>query len=170
MKNLFKKSSRYWLAHKKLPRHIFNNTKDFIEIINRDKDDALYRLINLLWERAQQQSTDHNAIYTPKIIKRSFENVNVCVITMPTPQEGVEAYYVAVVYREEDVRYFVLENSSTGHEGALACLCEWTKSGEHVNYGFTKDIEVENFIEFVANEFINKQNSPHARSYFKKEN
>lgn len=170
MKNLFKKSSRYWLAHKKLPRYIFNNTKDFIEIINRDEDDALYRLINLLWERSQQQSSDTNASYMPEIIKRSFENVNVCVITMPIPQKGVEAYYAAVAYGEEGVRYFVLENSSTGHEGALACLCEWTKGGEHVNYGFTKDIEVEHFIKFVADEFINKQNKARATSYFKKEN
>lgn len=158
MKALRERSSRYWLAHKILPNYIFTNTKLFLEKVCSGSDAEVYRFINFLWERAQRKVAEKPIVYMPQVIKEEREDTKVLVISMPIPEAALEAYYVGVVYNDaKEVRYFVLESSKLIEEDVMACMCEWTKGGKHLNYGFTKDIAVENFTKFILDEFMNEE-------------
>ncbi|MDA3731298.1 hypothetical protein PBV87_07370 [Niameybacter massiliensis] len=158
MKTLRERSSRYWLAHKILPNYIFTNTKLFLEKVCTGSDTDVYRFINFLWERAQRKVAEKPTVYMPQVIKEEREDTKVLVMSMPIPEATLEAYYVGVVYNNaKEVRYFVLESSNLVEEDVIACMCEWTKDGKHLNYGFTKDIAIENFIKFILDECMNEE-------------
>jgi len=68
------------------------------------------------------------------------------VISMPKPIATSEAYWIALCIphqRSEDSgRYYTLESSVA--KGAVA-FCEWTKAGEHINYGIGPLMTVNDF-------------------------
>ena len=158
MKTLRERSSKYWLAHKDLPNYIFNNTNLFLEKICSGEDADIYRFINFLWERTQRRAAEKPVIYMPQVIRKERSGVKVLVVSMPDPEAVLEAYYVGIVYSDtKEIRYFVLESSRSVEWGVAACMCEWTKEGKHLNYGFTKDIKIENFTKFIVDEFMDEE-------------
>lgn len=158
MRDLIVGSARYWFPHKTIPSYIFNNTELFLRMIRRGSDKQICNLIRSLWETCQMETGYCVSPYIPQIVKREYTDFNVLVLTMPTPEVGLEVFYAGITYNDEnEVRYFVLESSKLIEEDVMACMCEWTKGGKHLNYGFTKDIAVENFTKFILDEFMNEE-------------
>lgn len=171
MNDLFVGSARYWLPHKTLPCYVFRNTELFLKIIGTRSDKQICKLINSLWEICKIETGEDSLIYIPQVIRREYMDFTVLVLTMPTPKIGLEAFYVGIVYNDAcEVRYFVLENSMTKPDDAVACLCEWTKDGNHIHYRFTNSIELEHFINFISEEFRNRNNELGAISFFGESN
>ncbi|MDA3731297.1 hypothetical protein PBV87_07365 [Niameybacter massiliensis] len=171
MKDLIVGSARYWLPHKTLPRYIFNNTDLFLRMVRIGSDKQICTMIKSLWETCQMETGYCESPYIPQVVKREYRDFSVLVLTMPTPKVGLEVFYVGITYNNEnEVRYFVLENSMTKPDDAIANLCEWTKECHHINYRFTNNIELEHFIDFIAEEFRNRNHEPGAISSFSREN
>jgi hypothetical protein len=60
---------------------------------------------------------------------------HIVLITMPRPEHGAEAYFVAIVVAGEKLAgYFVLEHGWTTADEPRTVLCKWTDRG-HVNLG-----------------------------------
>jgi len=56
-------------------------------------------------------------------------------VTLPHPEHGAEAYFVAIVVAGKYlVDYFVLEHGWTTEDKPTTVLCKWTDHG-HVNLG-----------------------------------
>lgn len=167
MRDLIVGSARYWFPHKTIPSYIFNNTELFLRMIRRGSDKQICNLIRSLWETCQMETGYCVSPYIPQIVKREYTDFNVLVLTMPIPEVGLEVFYAGITYNDEnEVRYFVLENSMTKPDGAIATLCEWTKECQHINYRFTDNIELKYFINFIAEEFKNRNHEPGVISSF----
>lgn len=65
------------------------------------------------------------------------DDIQMVLISLPTPQAMTEAHYVLVALAETP-RYFTLEattNSLDYLDTSFGILCEWTVDGTHYNYG-----------------------------------
>jgi hypothetical protein len=83
------------------------------------------------------------------------------VVELPTPRAMAEAYFTAAVLLHDPtqeqtdladapVRYFTLELGFDLDSKPRTVLCEWTKSGAHVNFGDGPAPTVEQFLSAVA--------------------
>ena len=83
-------------------------------------------------------------------------------IEMPTPEQPVEAYFACIVFqgcpslasswpRDLPARVFTLEAEfSDRPEGKTGIVCEWTKGGEHRNFGLGVRADRNAFLRAVA--------------------
>jgi hypothetical protein len=87
----------------------------------------------------------------------------VALVQMPTPEQPVEVFFVAVALlaspahpgswpRDVQARVFTLEAEFSEHpgEGTTGVVCEWTKEGEHRNFGFGVRAERDAFLRAVT--------------------
>lgn len=68
----------------------------------------------------------------------TYPNVEhtVIIITIPQAAEAQEAIYIGITYDKDDrFRYFTYELGKGISGETIYFLCEWTRDGEHVNYG-----------------------------------
>src|SRR5688572_22377748 len=85
------------------------------------------------------------------------------VMQMPTPEQPFEAFFVAVALlaspahpenwqRDVQARVFTLEVEFSEHpgEGKTGLVCEWTKDGDHRNFGFRIRAERDAFLRAVT--------------------
>jgi len=99
---------------------------------------------------AEQELFDAIAIHAHK-----RDGFTVYVVTMPKPEFCLEAYFAAIVHKDNEphkqgqqsqsTRYFVLEKSVT----PLPVLCEWQRDGSHAYSGRGPAPEMAAFVEAV---------------------
>ena len=74
---------------------------------------------------------------------------HIVLVTMPYPEHGAEAYFVAIVVAGKHlVDYFVLEHGWTTEDEPRTVLCKWTDHG-HVNLGGGPPAQSSSFLPAV---------------------
>ena len=87
-----------------------------------------------------------------KFSKELKEGINIYLVKLPHPEGITEVYFVAVLEKGQNVRYFTLEHTVAElcEGGAAAVIGEWTKDREHLNYGCGPQPEKETFVRTVV--------------------
>lgn len=77
------------------------------------------------------------------------DGASVVLVTMPHPEHGAEAYFVAIVVSDGQLSdYFVLEHGWTVRDEPRTVLCKW-EDGSHVNLGDGPPAEAHAFLSAV---------------------
>jgi hypothetical protein len=137
------RGARYTFTHLNLRKKFFADPEKLIGKIRADGN----RYLREVWvneEKGSQpdsEKIDYQTTGTEPVLH---------IITMPEPIDLTDAYMIALVIKDEEPRYFVLEKTITYMNSDNALLCEWTKRGKHMNYGLTTtEPSVENFVEVI---------------------
>ena len=138
----------YAFAHELLPRLFFQDPTDLIDALTRDGDRVLARLWASVGESSSRPSAAEPSIQridaeeAPACEIRTLPRGEACVvITLPTPREMLEAYFVgllllpAVKNTQAIGRVYTLELSQDHHGIWRTVLGGWTADRNHIHYG-----------------------------------
>lgn len=135
----------YVIAHMTLKNFVLKNGNDFIKIVAGGPDN-LKSFLEALWKDIKTRNPDLRNI-NDNITKESFnvsmgiidENTKLLTIVMPEVKEAPEATMIGVLLGG-NLRYFTLEyDKSVVDQKETYMVCEWDKSGNHLNYGKTEN-------------------------------
>ncbi len=132
----------YQFAHKALPAHFFNDVAQFSKLLKMDGKIFLHYLWTTVGEDLDE---DKRLAYELGLESRKHGKYDLNLITMPTPIDTPEAFYVLLATDGQTHSYFTLELSKTD-DADLALLCEWAADGSHQNYGQLGSSDVELFV------------------------
>ncbi len=132
------RKQHYAFAHHVLHRHFFGDPEGLIGFLStpRGQQGACD-----VWERLgaiESFSTGAVDACELKVSPHTFDNRWGVLISMPTPIDVTEAYFIALVggvWGVDAARYFVLELMSIDDSGqAQAVLCEWLEGNRRRNH------------------------------------
>ncbi|MBI3370858.1 MAG: CpXC domain-containing protein [Betaproteobacteria bacterium] len=159
---------RYVFEHVALRAHAFENHPELVKDLSGKGNPA-----NLFWrswweaERRcglPEEWRDNRELLESRLRVRARLSVQafkrgdytVYAVIMPPPGTPADCYFAAVVYRDGEprqnlqpapsTRYFTLEMT---HPGPAPVFCEWTREGNHANYGEGPPPELKAFVEAV---------------------
>lgn len=147
----------YLFAHRLIPTLFFQDTLQFVSLLQRDG----LRFLEFWWRRVGEDVPQEERLsadglgYTIREVAHGWVAV---VIMMPLPQGMTEAYFVGLFFRPEGEtlipRVFTLEKTMsylpTTTETPMTVLCEWTATGAHRNTGKGMAPELETFLAAAA--------------------
>ncbi|MBF2088406.1 MAG: hypothetical protein IGR80_17930 [Synechococcales cyanobacterium K44_A2020_017] len=154
----------YLFSHKRLPRLFQDSPLQFVEKMRSAQ--AQMFLLRFWKAIAEEIDLDDEDIVDPaglKLTSKEAEDYEIIVVSLPPPTISPEAYFIGVwvsyskAHEGAPFRYFTLEleedlgrddDSSIGSPTTV--FCEWTETGEHLNYGDGLAPKVEAFIEAIA--------------------
>lgn len=122
----------YFVEHRLLPALLFDDP----ERMRDSLEDFGQSFITRTWNQAAEEFPEEERVPPEGLKVEGFTpspDLEVFIVTFPTPLSAPENYYSAFSFQGETSRYFTLEMTLFG-EGALGVLGEWTPSG-HANYG-----------------------------------
>jgi hypothetical protein len=114
-------------------------------------------------EDAAATAAEEQLFSAVKIYPHRRGGYTVFVITMPKPEAGPEAYFVAIVHKDNEPRRHLAASPATRYvtlemaDGSdLPLLGEWRENGTHATYGQGPPPEMGPFVEAVFNRFLAK--------------
>jgi hypothetical protein len=170
----------YAFAHRFLPQYVQQNPYAFFTSIFRQNMSggalAPTRFIHNRWTMFEEMEgliqIESDPLKDGMIFRRvsdltmSIQEVagrTIALVQMPTPEKPVEVFFVAVALlaspaqpeswpRDVKARVFTLEAEVSEHldAGKTGMVCEWTKEGEHRNFGFGIRAERDAFLPAVT--------------------
>lgn len=146
---------RYFYESEVLVHVLYNNTAGLIHSLINDKS-ILYKNIDKLYRSTGEKIPYTLDEYSIGIIK-IIDDLYMLKITFPKPEVQPLCYcaYVFFGYNFKLLSFFYVERA-TMMEGNEVCLCTWTQSKEHINYGMYSIINVEEIIERCVDITIEK--------------
>lgn len=166
----------YAFAHRALPECLF---ADALRVVGAALADDSQALLCGLWDRVGEDLDAAERLSPEGLAweLRRLEDGAILVVSLPTPCKMPEAHFVAGLLRpagpagaesdeppEVSVRVFTLELTEPGKYASEtyleelreaqaadshAVLCEWTRDGQHVNYGGPVQATVDDFISAI---------------------
>ncbi len=132
----------YQFTHHLLRQTVFNTDPSELRslIQNRQFGDFCFDLVMECFGTATDPTANIDAIVFEAemgIFEVLNEDVQMVLISMPTPQSITQAHYVLIALAEKP-RFFTLEattDSLDRLDSSFGFLCEWTVNGTHQNYG-----------------------------------
>ena len=110
---------------------------------------------------AECQAGRNEMFNTIKVLPYRRSGFTAFVVSMPEPQHVAEAYFVAIVHKDDEphedlrespsTRYFTLEKPTLGDH---PLLCEWHRDGERTNYGEGPAADIAVFADAVFDRFL----------------
>jgi serine/threonine protein kinase len=138
----------YTFAHRFLSEIVARQPKLFVESLLKPKSN----MINVRWVMNARNYSDKEFIPADGLCCFPIhfsENQYGVLIQLPQPTRMAEAYYVAVILKEDSslvsYRYITLELTANSDGVAKTIIGEW--NGGHKNYGTGPDPDPELFIE-----------------------
>lgn len=110
--------------------------------------------VGLVPKESVELFTPGKTVYTFRRVSdlsMSLHNVGgdrAALVQMPPPERSPEAYFVCVV--ENGARIFTLEAEASDEHPGEGIVCEWTKEGEHRNFGIGVPANQEAFLKAVT--------------------
>ena len=148
------RAHHYTFAHRYVPAVFASDPSKFMANLARDG----MKFIIWMWDRAGQNTPPDDRIAPDGLaetMRKGTQNVEVAIITLPTPEKITEAYFVAAAYHpdingELFSRYFTLEHTiidlKAGTPGTM--FCGWSGT-IHSNMGGGPAPELEAFYQVV---------------------
>ncbi len=171
----------YAFAHKFLPQYVQQNPYAFFSYLFRHDlpggASEPTRFIQSRWtmfeEMAGLTKRETDPLKDGMVFRRVSEltmttlevaGKPAALVQMPTPEQPVEAFFVAVVLlaspahpeewpRDVSARVFTLEaacSPTPPREAPKGIVCEWTKTGDHRNFGIGIRADRDAFLQAVA--------------------
>ena len=143
----------YMFAHKGIPSLFFYDPEKFLSILSVHADTFLRDFWNKVGEsldKTELVASEGLACEVRKIVNGDVG----ALITLPPPKRITEAYFVAPVYRPQELsknersRFFTLEYNPEYKNKTV--LCEWEAEGPHVNCGDGPEPSLEDFWKAVC--------------------
>ncbi len=154
------RSIQYNFAHKALPMlALWNPNKFYKDVFNKNGN----RYLNEIWEglSGRMEVTEFYS-FPPVEVGKLSSGIDSCLITLPTPEDLLEAYYIAVTVSVEKklfrkqvsaLRYFTLGLSyDPESQNERYHVCEWqspTPRPNRTNYGTIPLISKSLFIGII---------------------
>ena len=135
---------RYLLEHELLPKTVLSeNGKRAIIMLAQDCGGMLVDFMNSVFGRFDKNYRCPYSVEDFAVVTRSFDRSDekprffVHRVIMPEPEAPPQCFCVFVCHDAdfENVSYYTLEKSFDDSR----CLCGWSESGAHFNYGTTDD-------------------------------
>lgn len=127
----------YKFAHLLMPSAVFNYGRLFVFRLLRDEE-AFVENLKKTWSSIELEEPglrNNPPDFSIDIRYPNTEHTGI-IISIPEAAEDQEAAYIGITYDENDnFRYFTYEIGKGESEETVYFLCEWTSSGEHINYG-----------------------------------
>ena len=144
----------YEVAHRALPAVLLRDIEPFRSAaLAGHADGGLQKLWNTVAQRVGASGDE-------SLLVRSTLHVcggrTVILIAPPPPQHVTEAHLIAVVLDASDpyfIRYIVLEHSWDVTGASRTVLGEWTRTGNHINFGDGPEPTAEAFVAVVCEKF-----------------
>jgi len=153
-------SSEYFFVHRLIPRYVRECEEELLEKfrLNKIEKGAFLNYMNTLWfevcdgigEQEKRQASNFEIV-----IENINDNISLLAIKMPEPKGMPEAKYIAFLFfldTPERIRYFTYElnlNSETKENSFF--VCEWSKNGDHLNYGDFSKPDLKCFTNAIKN-------------------
>jgi hypothetical protein len=142
----------YEFAHRALPALLFTQEDKTLSLLENDG----YSFLKDLWIEVGEivQEDGHSVIEYKdlELSKEKIDNTKIYVAKLPIPVGLTEAYFVAIVEKENEIKYFTLELTVAqmcGGRSDATILGEWTSDHQHLNYGCGPKPLKEDFIRAV---------------------
>lgn len=158
----------YLFAHKRLPKLFHQNPLRLIEELRSDQaQEFLVDFWEAIADNLELDEEDQATSTGLNLISKEEKDYGIIVISLPPPQASPEAYFIGLWmsysndYKKTPFRYFTLELENDLDEeddqfvhsqniaSQNAVFCEWTETGEHINYDKNPTPTVEKFIETI---------------------
>ena len=143
----------YFFAHRALRDAFFNSPHGFTRALLARKEELLQVIWNDLGDWAEENEGTA-ARLPPDGLALTVRQTNpltvALIISLPPPEQMVEAHFVGLIVGPEVTRYVTLERGrdvGTGRERTV--LCEW-KGQVHANYGNGPDATVDAFASVLS--------------------
>lgn len=154
-------TNHYFLVHKMLKQFALEKPYVFFSVMGSSlQQEFLEDIGRVLCETSDKEVPGSFPAQNIKVITFRIIDYPAVLIMMPKPSHSNEAYMVGVVLKvpiqdfEEQpenpgIKYFTLEKGFNFFgDDDIAFVCEW--NGEkHINYGITRDISPEAFVEKI---------------------
>ena len=150
MKKFGVHNQHYVFVHRML-RDVFFDMPDKIMAILKDerRNNSLLKLWNNVADVVEGLSLVEPDGLCCEI--KTYDGITIALITLPTPKNLNEAYFVALVYRPAQPGQEAITRFVTLEQGIdIVFLCEWGGLGMHKNMGPRCGPEVDDFFEVVC--------------------
>lgn len=146
----------YVIGHVTLKNLVLENSEYFLKIVDEGIDDVKKFLIAVWYDIKERNPSLRNADY--ELFKEDFdvsigvidEDHKILMIVMPTVKEAPEASMIGILL-DKELRYFALEYDKSVLDGKdIYMLCEWKKSGEHLNYGVVSESSFNSLLDSIT--------------------
>ena len=153
----------YQFAHRALPQFGLAGVAQTLDILKTPMGGPF--LIDI-WDKVGQDLPKQERLPPSGLACSSHQTADgrsVIVVALPPPEEMTEAWFVAFLRVPEErrlmifkspatLRCFTLEKGVNLEDGAQrTVLCEWTRDGNHMNFGDGPSPTVEAFVAAIAN-------------------
>jgi hypothetical protein len=143
----------YEFTHRALPALLFTQKDKTLGLLENDEHSFLKDLWIEVGETVQGDGHSVLEYIDLEFSKEKINNIKIYVARLPKPVGLTEAYFVAIVEKENSIKYFTLERTvvemCAGRNDATV-LGEWTSDGKHLNYGCGPKPLKEDFIRAVT--------------------
>lgn len=166
-------SVNYFFAHRLVPRYVRENEEILLEKfhLNQEDGNAFLNYMNSLWQEVYEGIGENEEKLREPHFEISTEVLNrknsLLTVKMPEPKGMPEAKYIAFLFSLDKprIRYFTYEIASSEITKDTFFVCEWSKKGDHLNYGNFQKSELKSFTHAVKN--IVRHNLPFKSAYMR---
>lgn len=123
----------YIFAHIALPALFFRTPESMLQ----NFQDQGPEFLRYLWRQIGLKEGQHDELAGMQInvSVHKTEAESIGLITLPSPANPTEAYFVAAVWAAGEARYFTLELGQNLDGSTRTVFCEWDAHGRHFNRG-----------------------------------
>ena len=142
----------YKCTYNFMPHTVFNYGRLFVYKVMSDEA-AFLENLKKTWSSIGAEK-DRTGCEPPNfeidIVSFDIENEGI-ILTIPEAEETAEAAYIGISYdASDDFRYFTYEIDKNCNDKKTYYICEWTPSGEHINYGSSAKRDKNVFIKGIS--------------------
>ncbi|MCL2283488.1 MAG: hypothetical protein FWC26_09250 [Fibromonadales bacterium] len=152
-------SANHQLAHDVLPYYLRNHEEQLLKAFlmsGTDLEEFLKFMSFLVFKHCEATDQELEKLVSEfeLVEERVAEDLVFIILKMPDPKKILEAKYLlfAFIVQDENVylRYFPYElGLGNDRKQQVYFVCEWDKSGAHLNYNYLEESGLESFVNRV---------------------
>lgn len=139
----------YAFAHQALPEVFFSDPPLLIKTLRENG----VTFLQYIWKKMEQYAEVAGEGVSEQLSLEltKFDDADLALVTLPTPQKRTEAYYIAMLAgsSSQQPRYLTLEYGLEMDEQPYTVLGEWTAENIHHNHGAGPQPDAAGFIQAV---------------------